>query len=711
MKIVGESLPRVDAEAKASGKIKYTDDLAFSGLFSSIVRSTIAYGEIVKIYYDEDFDFSEFTIVNYRDIEGENSNPIIFDDQPFLAEKFVRFIGEPILLLAHKSKVSLLEAQQHIKIEYKESEPLFDMRDSLKRKKVIYKTDNIFKNIYVKKGEFSSNSSYQTITRSYKTAHQEQLYLEPQSMLARYRENGIKIIGSMQCPFYIEEALEHLCGEKIEIEQAPTGGAFGGKEDYPSLMAAYVYLLCKKSKQDVKMVLSRSEDIAFTTKRHPSEIQLTSHFDKSGKLSSLKAEILIDGGAYATLSPVVLARTVLHVAGFYEIKHIEVDGYAVATNTPPNGAFRGFGAPQALFAIERHIDDIANHLSISPAKVREINLANKESKTLTGAKIKEYKNLRNIFEFARKESSFDKKINKKEPYKGIGMALFMHGGGFVGLGEEFLASKVILELNKDGVVEIKIGSTEMGQGAMTVLPQIVADTLDVDLSLVKYIMPNTKKVINSGPTVSSRTVMVVGGLLKEAAKKLREALGEYETMTEYKELLSNYLHANKERCFYAEYKKPKNIVWDEDRFYGNGYSAYSLGCYVAEVVVDRVDFRVSVTNFYAINDVGKVVNPILSEGQVEGGVTQGIGYALYEDIKYKNGQVQKPHISNYIVPMAADLEKITIEFLNQDEFSKGLGELPLDGVAPAIINGVVQALSIDIDAIPLTPERLEKLCR
>jgi CO/xanthine dehydrogenase Mo-binding subunit len=205
--------------------------------------------------------------------------------------------------------------------------------------------------------------------------------------------------------------------------------------------------------------------------------------------------------------------------------------------------------------------------------------------------------------------------------------------------------------------------------------------------------------------------MVVGGLLKEATQKFKDVLGVYEDIDAYKERVKEYLQTEKNREFRAKYIKPEHINWDEDKFYGNGYSAYSLGCYVAEVEVDRVDFSVKVTNFYAINDVGEIVNPTLAEGQVEGGVTQGIGYALYEQLVYENGAIKNPHISNYVTPMAADLNKIEIEFLNTHESSKGLGELPVDGVAPAILNAVSHALDIECDSLPLTAEKLEMLCR
>ena len=711
MNLVGQNIVRVDAASKADGTLKYTNDLDFNGLYGAIVRSTVAHGNILSINFDKSFDFSDLVIVDHRDIEGKNANVILTDDQPFLAEKRVMFIGEPILLLAHRSKSLLEKAVKHIDIEYELLEPVLTMQESIDRKNILYGDDNIFKTIRTLKGTEPDYQRLESLEKIYTTPHQEQLYMETQSMVARYSDGTVKIIGSMQCPFYVEAALYELTGEKIEVEQAPTGGAFGGKEDYPSLMAAYVYLLSKKAKEDVKIVYDRKEDISFSTKRHPSVLRYKSHFDKSGKLHALQIEIQIDGGAYVTLTPVVLARAVLHAAGFYDCGYIKVDASAFASNTPPNGAFRGFGAPQAIFGIERHMDDIARYLGISPMEVRERNLPNSHSISVTGAKIDEYARLRTLFETTRKESSFDEKYAADIPYKGIGMALFMHGGGFTGSGETLLASEAWLDLNRDGMVEIRIGSVEMGQGALTVLPQMVAEALELPITMIRYHIPNTAKVANSGPTVASRTVMIVGALLVEAAGSLKNALGPYSNRSEYLEAVRVYLKHRAERRFRALYQKPDTVQWDEEHFYGNGYDGYSLGCYVAEIEVDPVDYRVKVSNFYAYNDVGTVINPVLAEGQVEGGVAQGIGYALYERVVHQDGKVRNNRLSDYIVPLAADLPKLHIAFLGRDEAAKGLGELPMNGPAAAVANAVTHALDTAFDDLSISPEIVEEKCR
>jgi CO/xanthine dehydrogenase Mo-binding subunit len=585
------------------------------------------------------------------------------------------------------------------------------MEESIRCKQLLYGKDNTFKTIRTEKGKVPDHSQLRSLEKTYTTPHQEQLYMETQRMLARYSDGRIRIIGSMQCPFYVESALQELTGEKIEVEQAPTGGAFGGKEDYPSLMAAYVCLLSKKAKADVKLVYDRAEDMAYTTKRHPAVMRYKSYFDEKGKLHALYIDIKLDGGAYVTLTPVVLARAVLHAAGFYDCEYIKVDAAAYATNTPPNGAFRGFGAPQAIFGIERHMDDIARELGVSPATIRERNLPDSTSVSVTGVKIEEYDRLGTLFETARRVSDFDSKYASSQPYRGTGMALFMHGGGFTGDGEILLASKVWLDLLSDGRVEIRIGGVEMGQGTLTALPQIVADVLEVPLEMVHYHVPNTSQVADSGPTVASRTVMIVGALLADAAASLKKAVGSYTTLSQYQEAVRKYLNGKDRSRFQAAYRKPDNVQWDEAHFYGNGYDGYSLGCYVAEVEVDPVDYRVSVTGFYAFNDVGRVVNPLMAEGQVEGGVAQAIGYALYERMVYEDGKVRSNHLSDYAVPLAADLPKLHVAFLNTEDNAKGLGELPMDGPAAAVANAVSHATGCAFDHLPITPEYVEEKCR
>jgi CO/xanthine dehydrogenase Mo-binding subunit len=533
-------------------------------------------------------------------------------------------------------------------------------------------------------------------------------------MEATHHEGKIKVSGSMQCPGYVSDALEQASGEKIEVEQTPTGGGFGGKEDYPSLIAIYAYLLALKSQKNVRLIYERSEDIAYTTKRHPAHIAYRGAINKEGRIQSLSVRFEIDGGAYCTLSPVVLSRGALHCCGLYDIPAIDVLARAMATNTPPSGAFRGFGAPQALFGIERYMDDLALWLGSDPLTIRRQHLPHSVSTTLTDAPIREADALCHLLETAIKKSNYEEryqeiKENSKKERHGIGFALFMHGGGFTGSGEKMLASRVRLEVLKDGSVHIQIINTEMGQGATTVLPKIVADELGIDSKAIHYTTPNTFTCAASGPTVASRTTMVIGNLLRNAAHQLKQALLPYSNSQEFSKAAEHYLARGGSAIFEAIFEQPKNIVWDDEHYKGEAYLGYSLGCYVAEVAIDPISYRARVLWVYALNDIALPVNEILAESQVQGGVVQGVGYALQEELLYHEGRILNGRLSDYMIPTAADAPRMEIEFMKNGSTPKGLGELPMSGTGAAIANAVSNALGVSITSLPITPYTIMKV--
>ena len=701
---------RVDALSKARGETKYTDDLPFDGLYGAVVRSEIANGEILSVKLDENFDFSDFVIADYRDIEGSDINSLVCDDQPFLAEKRVRFVGEPIILIAHRDRNRLFEAKRHIEIEYREMEAVLTPQEALDKRSIVHGEDNIYRRITLTHGEIpDGRRELKRVKKVYTTSAQEHLYLEPQSMLARYEDGDIHIIGSMQCPFSVSQALEIASGgRKIPVEQAPgVGGGFGGKEDYPSLMAVWAYILCKKARKDVKIIFDRKEDLLYTTKRHPSTTTYETLFDDRGKIHSMSVDILLDGGAYCTLSTVVLSRAILHACGFYDIPHIRLNGSVVATNKPPFGAFRGFGAPQVIFALERHMDDIAYRLGISPAEVRRVNLPTSKSRTSTGVPVTLHEEIRNIFEQALSTSGYEEKRRSLPKGRGIGLALFMHGGGYTGNGEIMLSSRVRLRLSGGGIVTIEVASVEMGQGSMTALMKMVAKRLNIPMDRIRYTIPNTSIVADSGPTVASRTVMIVGTLLEKASDSISRAIGEYDDSSSFEKAVDRYLETGGREIFEEVYRKSDDIVWDEEYYRGYGYDDYSLACYVAEVEVDSVDFTVNIESFVAVNDIGRVVDMKMAQGQVEGGVAQGIGYALSERVIFdSDGRVSLSGISDYIVPLADDIPDIDVHFVESCAKAKGLGELPMDGTASAVVNAIVDAIGVEIDCIPALPEKI-----
>lgn len=713
------AIKRRDAREKIAGTLRYLDDLPFEGLHGAVVRSTVARGVLKAIVYDPDFDWSDVTIVSTEDIPGENICPGLMDDQPFLSDGEIRFYGEPLALIACRERSKLKEALSHIRIDAEPLTPLFSLEESSRNSLTIFAEDNSYKTIRIVKGETScvfADPTMRVYEGEYETPAQEHLYLEPQGMEAIYRDGEIIVRGSMQCPGYIEGALERLSGRKVEVEQTPTGGGFGGKEDYPSLIAGYVWLLAHKSAHNVRIVYDRGEDIAYTTKRHPARIRYRTAVDEGGKIAAMEVNYEIDAGAYCTLSPVVLSRGALHACGLYDIPAVSLSARALATNTPPSGAFRGFGAPQAIFALERHMDDLALRLGEDPLAFRRRHLPHALSTTLTGALIREADALGALLERAASESDYARRRdtlhrNVSGVRRGIGMSLFMHGGGFTGSGESFLASRVRLVITDDAAVEIRIISTEMGQGSSTVLPMMVAQELGISTESVRYGVPNTVSGSNSGPTVASRTTMVVGDLLRKAARILRDSVEPYANDEAFRRSLQRHLQHGGERVFEAVFEQPEGIVWNEETYRGEAYLGYSLGCMVAEVEIDPVDYRVRVRDFYALCDVGRVVNPVLAEGQVYGGIVQGMGYALSEELFTRDGKWLNARLSDYMIPIAADVPPMRAVFAPSDEDPKGLGELPMDGAGAAIANAVADALGRGISRLPITPQSIMEALR
>jgi len=513
-----------------------------------------------------------------------------------------------------------------------------------------------------------------------------------------------------------------LPADKVRVVQMETGGAFGGKEEYPSIIAAHVSLLAMKSGRPVKIIYDRMEDMASTTKRHPSRTRHRTAVSKDGKILGGEIEFVIDGGAYVTLSPVVLSRATIHAGGTYYWPNIRITAKAVATNTPPHGAFRGFGAPQSLFALERHMDRIAQVVGLSPVEIRKRNFLQQSQTTTTEQVIREPIDLGQFLDRAlalsdyhAKKQRFEKENEAGDIRKGMGIAAFLHGAGFTGSGERYLASVVGVEGCANGKVRVLVSSTEFGQGTNTVLSQIAAETLGLPYENVELAQPDTNEVPNSGPTVASRTVMVVGKLVQSAALGIKQTLmasgllADSYSAEEFRAACNSQVSAHGKFISWAHYQAPPDVFWDDDKYRGEAYAAFAWAIYIAEVTVDLATYGLTVNDFVALQEVGKVLHPVLARGQIAGGVAQGIGYTLYEKVIWQNGRMQNGQMTNYIMPTSADLPAIRVFFEEMGNIhgafgAKGIGELPMDGPAPAIINAVEDALKVPFNSIPLLPE-------
>ncbi|MFY9527929.1 MAG: xanthine dehydrogenase family protein molybdopterin-binding subunit [Candidatus Acidiferrales bacterium] len=728
---IGRSVPRKEGKEKVAGRARYVDDLAFPGmLYGATVRSSVARGRLRQIHFEGGLPWHEFTIVTAKDIPGANCVALIQEDQPCLAGDSINHAEEPVVLLAHPDKYLLEEGRRAVRLEIEPLPAIFTIDDSLAGKEVIWGSDNVFKSFRVEKGDVDRAwaSADFIIEGEYSTGAQEQLYIEPQGMIAIANpQEGVTVWGSLQCPYYIHKALVRLFGlpkERIRIIQMETGGGFGGKEEYPSMIACHAALLAWKSGKPVKIIYDRAEDMAATTKRHPSRTRHRTGITRDGKLLAMDIEFVIDGGAYLTLSPVVLSRGTIHAAGPYFCPNVRIRSSAVATNAPPHGAFRGFGAPQSVFALERHLDQVARAVGLEPDELRRRNFIHEGQTLAVGQVIREKVDMGRLMDRAfelsdyyAKRKRFSEENLRQRVKRGIGFASFLHGAGFTGSGEEYLASVVGVEATPEGRIRILAASTEMGQGTNTIFTQIAADTLGLDYDQVEIAQPDTANVPNSGPTVASRTSMIVGKLVESAALGLKQALigagflKESYTPAHFAEACRQYLKKCGPLRATSQYAPPPGVHWDDEKYQGDAYGAYAWAVYVAEVSVDTLTYETRVEDFVAVQEVGKVINPILAAGQIEGGIAQGIGYALYENVVWQEGRMMNSQMTNYIMPTSMDVPPIRV-FFEELPYergpagAKGIGELPLDGAAPAIVNAIEQATGANITRIPATPEIL-----
>ncbi len=722
-------MKRREALSKFTGREPYVDDLAPEDcLWGMTVRSPAARGRIREIRLGKDVDWSEFVVVDHRDLPGPNAVKLIECDQPVLAADRVRHVHEPVLLLAHPSREMARRAAASVEVVVDPDPPYLDFRAPPRPDQIQVGDDNVFKHLRTVQGDVDAAlaAAPHVVEGIYETGAQEHLYLEPQGMAAWLEGDVVVLRGSLQCPYYVLEALTYALDRdptRVRVIQAPTGGAFGGKEEFPSGVALHAALLALKAERPVKLIYERAEDMASTTKRHPSRIRHRTGVDHDGRLVAQDIEVILDAGAYITLSSVVLSRAVIHAAGPYACENVRIAGRAMFTNAVAFGAFRGFGAPQAHFANERHMDVVAGRIGIDPIEFRRRNLLRDGQRTATGQLIDDGSDREAVMDRALELSRYyDKKsehaaFNRTHPYRrrGIGLANFYHGAGFTGSGEVYLDSRVRVAGLADGRVEVLSAATEMGQGMITVFTQIAADRLGYLPEDVTVADPDTFRVPNSGPTVASRTSMIVGRLVERACDDLRRRLGLDEAAPgeAVKEAMLAWHrdHPGDSLEGEARYQPPPGIHWDDETYRGDAYGTYSWASYVAEVEIDLRSYTATVIDFTAIQEIGKVLNATLARGQVQGGVAQGIGWALLEECRWHEGAMVNTQLTNYTIPTARDVPPIRVDFLENPypygaQGAKGLGELPMDGPAPAIANAVAVAAGIDPRRLPLTPERL-----
>lgn len=683
---ISDHVDRVDIHDKLNGQLRYLEDIVFENLhYARTLRSTIAKGKIVSVNYPP-LEEGLF-IVDHHDIKDKNEVAMILKDMPVFAEHEVTYIGEPIALIVGRDKDQVIRYFNQIEIQYDEECPVLDFKDS----DAMVFTDHTFS-----LGEFETLDYDEIYERTYETGYQEQLYMEKQGVVGTIEMNQVTVYGSLQCPYYVHNALKHALGDDIDVRviQTPTGGAFGGKEEYPSLLAIQVAFATLKVGAPVRLIFDRREDIAFTTKRHPS-LSVIKTYIKNKMIVGMDYSIRLDAGSYLGLSDVVLQRAIFTMMGCYMFKNIRVNGKTIKTNNVFTGAFRGFGAPQSMYALELHMNQLARHLMIDPIEFRKPYFVHEGDVTSTGGRFNEAIYLEEMTDKLMKMVNYEKIKKDSEPNVGYGFSFIPHGGGFTGDGEAaHIKAEVHLRKEVNHDVTILVSNVEMGQGAITALSKIVAATLDYPIERVHYHNPDTLYVPDSGPTVASRTTMVVGGLLHKAARRLKSRLKE-------------------EGCILIKehFKQPDYVKWNQEKLQGNAYMAYSWSILMARVKMDPVTFEITCTDIYGIYDVGVPVDERLLMGQIHGGVVQGLGYGLLEKMDTKDGMIQQNAFSNYVIPTTCDVPNIHADWIMNSYVdgpfgAKAVGELTLVGVAPAVASAVEDIIQKNMYKIPVTPENV-----
>lgn len=692
---IRESVTKKDHGIKMSGYAQYIADMKVEGmLYAKVVRSTIAYGLIKAIIVPELED--GYDVISAEDVPGLNLLKVVTSEQPIFSKEEVRYIGESILMIVGPKKEQVERYASLVIIEYEEKIPVLSVEEA---------TETIASYHYIKgEPEKAFEKAKYRMEETFYTGYQEQAYLEPQGVIGIYEQEKIIIYGSMQCPYYVHSAVMqamNLKEHQVRIVQTTTGGGFGGKEDYPSLLGCQVAVAAKKTGHPIQLILPRREDMAVTPKRHPAKLEYKVALNDNKEIVALQAKITLDAGAYAGLSSVVLQRSLIAAAGVYRIEHLDITGDAVVTNTVSNGAYRGFGAPQSFFAVESLMNHIAKNIGMSPLELRKQYFVKQGDTTSTNGQFHHHVPIEEMIACIEDASNYSEKqcLYEKEQKgryrKGIGLSVFLHGCGFTGSAEkEYIKSVVRLVKREDQTVEILASNTDIGQGLQTTFSKIVAKELNLPLERIRMENPDTDRVPNSGPTVASRSLMIVGKLLERAARKMKE---QWDASPSF--------------MIEEHYQHPDMIPWDIATFQGDAYPTYSYGVNVVEVETDVLLATTKLLGVWGVYDVGKTIDEMIMRGQAEGGMLQGLGYGSMEKMEQKRGGIQQASFTDYMIPTAKDTIPFSIQFIDNlyehgPSGAKGAGELTLIGAAPAYAAAVEQAVGVPLYRIPVTPENL-----
>lgn len=635
MEEISRSVVKKDHAAKVSGRSIYVADYPSDGVLTGrLLHAKTARAKVLGVELPELPD--GYYYVDARDIPGDNNVNIVLDDMPVFCRDTVEYIGEAIGMLAGPDEKKVEELLGEIRVSYEELEPVLDMRKAEK---------NFFEYNF---GHGDVDRAFAEADRvfdeEFETGYQEQAYLEPQGMMAEIEPDGrVFVHGSIQCVYYVHNAVKRVLGcgdEGLHVLQDVTGGGFGGKEAFPSILACQVAVAAKAIGKPVRCVFGRREDMEYTSKRHPSVCRYRAAV-KDGRVTAIDADVIYNAGAYSTLSAVVLQRGLIAAPGVYNIPNVRIHGTAAKTNTTPCGAYRGFGGPQTFFAVETLMDHIARELGADALAFKEMHLAKQGDLTSTSGRY-----------------HFPVPV-------------------------------------KEMIEEVDSACDYRRKGVRTTFSKIVAHELGLPLERVSYEHPDTGRVPDSGPTVASRSLMVVGELLRRAAIHLKEIWidGEEQEVEE-------------------RFKEPDFVLpFSIEKFEGDAYPTFAWAVNAIELEVDTFTGVAKVLGAWGDFDIGTPADYNVALGQMEGGFLQGIGYASIEKMDYdKSGRIRNNSFSDYLIPTAMDVPKLVCMF-HVEKYpdgpygAKGAGEVPLVGAPAAYLDAMEQALGgISLNHAPFTAE-------
>jgi len=749
--LIGARIARPDAEAKLTGSCRFLSDMRFGDLLHARqVPSPAPHARLLGLDCRAAREAPGVrALITAAEVPGENRVGVIYDDQPLFAEEKVRYVGEAMAVVAAESEEEATAAAALVEARLEALPALLSLDDvEANPEHPIHSGGPIAVHHRVSKGNVARGfaEAAQVVDATFRTGSQEHYYLEPLGCVALPGDRGgVTLLASCQCPFYIQKAVARTAGlplGEVRVVQTPTGGAFGGKEDVPSEICARAALLALATGRPVRLLLERREDIAYSSKRHPYTIRGRLAARADGRFTAIEIHQDAEAGAYATLSPPVLYRSAMQAAGPYEIPHVKVEARAWYTNQAPSGAFRGFGSPQATFAHERLVDLMASELGTDPVELRRINLLREGGTTGTGHRLDASVGALETLERCAAAVPAEEATAKSSPalredpgrwLLGTGYGSMIYGNCLGKAGWHMDGAGATLQLHRDGSLSCAVGLTEIGQGAEVVVTQFAADALGALPEQVTLLPVDTAFVPDSGPTVASRNVVMSGNAILDAAKQLRsrlsplaaELLGCAEGEAPLFE--AGRVHSGERELSLAElaeeaFQRNVNLAaegwwhappldFDLRKGRGEAYFAYSFATQAARVAVDRLTGQVKVLGVWAAHDVGRAVNPAGIEGQVEGGVAQGVGWAIGERVACEGGRILSDNLSTYALPTALEVpevETIIVESPHPDgpHGAKSLGEPCIIPTAAAVANAIGQAIGSPVDSIPVDPEEI-----